>query len=66
MLTPDGLTELLDFLDNALILTDLEGNIELWNHSAMELIGWKTLDVLGMPVDRFLQFPFVGQENSTA
>jgi PAS domain S-box-containing protein len=41
---------LLDTVEQAVIATDLQGNITYWNRFAEELYGWKRDEVLGRPV----------------
>ncbi|HEY0037099.1 MAG TPA: PAS domain-containing protein [Longimicrobium sp.] len=41
---------LLDTVEQAVIATDLRGNITYWNRFAEELYGWKRDEVLGRPV----------------
>jgi len=54
----DNLIDLMDFLAIPLILTDMEGHIELWNHAAATWSGWRSMDVLSLPIQKFLQLPF--------
>ncbi|HZG44304.1 MAG TPA: PAS domain-containing protein [Longimicrobium sp.] len=41
---------LLDTVEQAVIATDLQGNITYWNRFAQELYGWRRDEVLGRPV----------------
>ncbi len=41
---------LLDVIQQAVVVTDLAGNIIYWNHYAEKLYGWSASDVLGCPI----------------
>ncbi len=54
--TKDYLESLIDNSADAIITTDLEGNVRSWNNGAEKIYGWKEEEVLG----RFL--PFIPDE----
>ncbi len=62
----ENMIDLMDFLATPLILTDLEGHIELWNHAAATWSGWQSVDVMGLPIQKFLQLPFFDWKVSTS
>lgn len=43
-------TNLLDNVEQAVIATDLEGNVFYWNHYAEKLYGWTKEEMMGKPV----------------
>lgn len=43
-------TNLLDNVEQAVIVTDLEGNVFYWNHYAEKLYGWTKSEMMGKPV----------------
>lgn len=45
---------ILDFVSDAVIITDLQLNILSWNHACEDIYGWKESEVLGNPVSSFL------------
>jgi PAS domain S-box-containing protein len=47
-----------DFIPDALITTDLQRNVTAWNAAAEELYGWSTEEVIGKPLDSFVQTIF--------
>jgi len=49
----DFLNEIIQSSPNAIIATDLEGNIIIWNRTAEEMLGYAALEVLGeMKIDK--------------
>ena len=46
----------------AVIATDTDGVIELWNPGAEQLYGWSAAEAIGQPVTRLLTLPFDEQE----
>ena len=42
--------QLLDAVDAAVVATDLDGVVQVWNHAAERLYGWRATDAVGQPV----------------
>ncbi len=47
---PQLVDELLDAVDTAVIVTNLEGVVELWNDAAERLYGWSAVEAIGEPL----------------
>ena len=47
---PQLIDELLDAVDTAMIVTNLEGVVELWNDAAERLYGWSAVEAIGEPL----------------
>src|SRR6202142_392823 len=56
--------DLLDLASEAIVVRDLNGNVQVWNPGATELYGWRPEEALGKNLHQLLntQFPVPNQE----
>lgn len=54
-------TELLEFANDAVILTDVHGTITHWNRGARRIYGWEKEDALGQNVHTLLRTEIAGE-----
>ena len=53
---------LLQYVSDAVIATDVRFIITAWNHAAEALYGWSASEVTGQPLDAFLQTTYVDEQ----
>ena len=53
---------LLQYVSDAIIATDVHFIITAWNHAAEALYGWSASEVTGQPLDAFLQTTYVDEQ----
>lgn len=58
--------ELINFLPEAVIITDIHTNIIEWNSAAERLYGWDAGDVLGKPIEDFLHTQYQSTDREEA
>jgi PAS domain S-box-containing protein len=51
--------ELLEFANDAIILTDADGTVTYWNHGAARIYGWESKDALGQKLHTLLRTEFL-------
>ncbi len=56
--------ELVTNVSDAIISTDLEGNVKSWNRAAEEIYGWRADEVIGRDAETILQTDYLCQSRS--